>query len=65
MSLKPFKTCSAKVAKDDTLLLTTENKRIRQNSMIVRKMSWFSIQDRVVYFTMYPLRRGKIIHCVC
>ena len=58
MYLEPFKFFSAEEAKDDTHIYTTENGRIPQNSMSVGSINWFSIEHRVVEYTIYPLRRG-------
>ena len=65
MCSKPFLICLVKAAKDNPRIYATENKRIPLNSMSIHKMNWFSIQDRVVKYTTYPLLQGKIIHRVC
>ena len=52
--------CSAKEVKDNANIYTTENRRIPQNLMRVGKADWFSIQERVLYYTMNPLLGGKL-----
>ena len=42
----------------------TDAQSIPQNAMSARRMRWFSVQRRVVVYTMYPLPQGKIIHCI-
>ena len=54
-----FNFFSVKEAKSNAQIRTIECRRIPQNVMGVGEAEWFSIQDRVFNFTMYPVLQGK------